>query len=41
MPGTLPIIKIADTFNRVVHTSEGYTIGIGETLVKAIDKLNE
>lgn len=41
MPGTLPIIKIADTFNRVVYTSEGYTIGIGETLVKAIDKLNE
>ena len=39
MPGTLPVIKIADTFNRVVFTSEGYTIGIGETLMKAIHKL--
>ena len=39
MPGTLPVIKIADTFNRVVFTSEGYTIGMGETLMKAIHKL--
>lgn len=37
--GTLPVIKIADTFNRVVFESEGYTIGIGETLMKAINKL--
>ena len=33
------VIKIADTFNRVVFTSEGYTIGMGETLMKAIHKL--
>ena len=39
MPGTLPVIKIADTFNRVVFTSEGYTIGMGETLMKSIHKL--
>ena len=39
MQGTLPVVKIADTFNRVVFESEGYTIGIGETLMKAIQKL--
>ena len=39
MQGTLPVVKIADTFNRVVYESEGYTIGIGESLVKAIKKL--
>lgn len=39
MQGTLPVVKIADTFNRVVFESEGYTIGLGETLVKAIRKL--
>ena len=32
---TLPIFIIADTFNRVVFLSEGYTIGIGEQLIKA------
>lgn len=36
LSGTLPVIKIADTFNRVVFSSEGYTIGIGETLLKSI-----
>ena len=39
LTGTLPVIKIADTFNRVVFSSEGYTIGIGETLMKSIHKL--
>lgn len=39
MQGTLPVVKIADTFNRVVFESEGYTIGLGESLVKAIKKL--
>jgi hypothetical protein len=32
---TLPIFIIADTFNRVVFLSEGYTIGLGEQLIKA------
>ena len=32
---TLPIFIIADTFNRVVFLSEGYTIGIGEQIIKA------
>ncbi len=31
----LPIFIIADTFNRVVFLSEGYTIGLGEQLIKA------
>lgn len=39
MSGTLPVVKIADTFNRVVYVSEGYTIGLGENLTKAIGKL--
>lgn len=39
MSGTLPVVKIADTFNRVVYVSEGYTIGLGENLTKAIRKL--
>lgn len=39
LQGQLPIVKIADTFNRVVFSSEGYTIGLGETLLKAIRKL--
>lgn len=37
--GTLPVVKIADTFNRVVFESQGYTIGLGEQLVNAIKKL--
>ena len=39
MSGTLPVVKLADTFNRVVYVSEGYTIGLGENLTKAIGKL--
>ncbi|MCF0199076.1 MAG: transglutaminase domain-containing protein [Bacteroidaceae bacterium] len=39
LAGALPVVKIADTFNRVVLSSEGYTIGMGETLVKSIQKL--
>lgn len=33
---TLPIFIIADTFNRVVFVSQGYTIGLGEQLMKVI-----
>ena len=35
----LPIFIIADTFNRVVFVSQGYTIGLGEQMMKVIDKL--
>lgn len=33
---TLPVFIIADTFNRVVFVSQGYTIGLGEQLMKVI-----
>ena len=32
--GSLPLIVLADTFNRVVFFSQGYTIGLGDRLVK-------
>lgn len=35
----LPIFLIADTFNRVVFVSQGYTIGLGNQLMKTIHKL--
>ena len=35
----LPIFIIGDTFNRVVFSSQGYTIGLGEQLQKVIHKL--
>lgn len=34
-----PVFIIADTFNRVVFSSQGYTIGLGEQLLKAVNKL--
>lgn len=34
-----PIFIIADTFNRVVFASQGYTIGLGEQLLNVIKKL--
>jgi len=36
---TLPVFIIADTFNRVVFVSQGYTIGLGEQLQQVISKL--
>lgn len=36
-----PIIVVADTFNRVVFVSQGYSIGLGEQLVKVIKQLSE
>ena len=36
---TLPIFIIADTFNRVVFVSQGYTIGLGEQLMKVVHGL--
>ena len=38
--GGLPIFLIADTFNRVVFVSQGYTIGLGEQLMKTVHGLN-
>ena len=35
----LPVFVIADSFNRVVFISQGYTIGLGEQLMKTIHKL--
>lgn len=35
----LPYILIADTFNRVVFESHGYTIGLGDQLVKVIKNI--
>lgn len=36
-----PIFIIADTFNRIVFVSQGYTIGLGEQLVDTIHQLAE
>lgn len=38
-PNSLPVFIIADTFNRVVFVSQGYTIGLGEQLMKVIHRL--
>ena len=35
----LPLFLIADTFNRVVYFSQGYTIGLGEQLMNVVRKL--
>lgn len=35
----LPVFVIADSFNRVVYFSQGYTIGLGEQLLKVIGQL--
>lgn len=37
--GRLPLVLVADTFNRVVFFSQGYTIGLGESLVKTVKAL--
>ena len=36
---SLPVFLICDTFNRVVFISQGYTINLGEQLMKIIRKL--
>jgi GTP-binding protein Era len=36
-----PVILVADTFNRVVFMSQGYSIGLGEQLVKVINQLSQ
>lgn len=37
--GSLPLFIIADTFNRVVFVSQGYTIGLGEQLMRTVHGL--
>ena len=39
--GMLPVFIIADTFNRVMFCSQGYTIGLGEQLSKVISNLDK
>lgn len=36
---TMPVFLICDSFNRVVFILQGYTIGLGEQLMKVIQKL--
>ncbi len=36
----LPVFVIADTFNRIVFVSQGYTIGIGERLLRTLKKID-
>ena len=38
-PSRLPLVILADTFNRVFFLSEGYTIGLGEQLAATVAKL--
>ena len=38
-PGPLPLVILADSFNRVFFYSEGYTIGLGEQLRVSISRL--
>ncbi len=35
----LPVFVVCDSFNRVVHVQQGYTINLGEQLLKVIKKL--
>ena len=37
----LPMFILADTFNRVMFSSQGYTIGLGEQLTKVINNLEK
>ncbi|MDE7346359.1 MAG: transglutaminase domain-containing protein [Muribaculaceae bacterium] len=37
----LPLILVADTFNRVVFESQGYTIGIGDRLASLLRMIND
>ena len=37
----LPVFILADTFNRVMFCSQGYTIGLGEQLNKVINNLDK
>ncbi len=38
-PGRLPLFILGDTFNKAYFISQGYTIGLGDQLVKTVKKL--
>ena len=38
-PSRLPLVILADSFNRVFFLSEGYTIGLGDQLAATVAKL--
>ncbi len=38
-PGVFPMVIIADTFNRIVFAQQGYTIGLGEQMLKVARQL--
>ncbi|MCM1028506.1 MAG: transglutaminase domain-containing protein [Pseudoflavonifractor sp.] len=38
-PGYLPVFIIADTFNRVVFLSSGYTIGLGQRILDTLGRI--
>ena len=40
-PSQLPVFVLADTFNRVLFCSQGYTIGLGEQLTRVIGNLEK
>lgn len=37
----LPVVAVADSFNRIVYVSQGYTIHLGENLAKILERLRE
>ena len=37
----LPVFILADTFNRVLFCSQGYTIGLGEQFTRVISNLDK
>ena len=39
LSGRLPLMVVADSFNRMFFCSEGYTIGLGEQLVNIVNRL--
>ncbi len=39
--GALPVFVIADTFNRVVFASQGYSAGLGERLRKTVESIGQ
>ena len=39
LTGNLPVVLVADTFNRTFFRSEGYTIGLGEQLAGIVARL--
>ena len=37
--GRLPLVVIADSFNRIFFCSEGYTIGLGDQIATIVTRL--